>query len=365
MIAHELAHVVNRDAAVMTVVGGPGEALLAGGVRVAGQGWYPLMFGGALAAAIGWLGTLGTRALSRYREFAADAGAVALTGNPAALATALMKVSDGLVAIPKRDLRAAAVRDAFHLLPAERGATRSGSRRRTRRCGARIERLERLERALLQQPTNASARGVRHPPRVSAAGAPPRAHAPGRVPARPPAAAPGRERHKARERLERDVDARAGAARAPPAPRCRTSAIPRSCRVARAATTCWPRSATTRSWSSPARPARARRRSCRRSASSSAAASAGTIAHTQPRRLAARTVAERIADELKRAAGRRGRLRGALQRPVTRGHAAAAHDRRPAAGRDPAATGCCAATTRSSSTRRTSAASTSTSCSAT
>ena len=101
VIAHELAHVANRDAAVMTVVGGPGEALLTGGVRVAGQGWWPLMLGGALATAIGWCGTLGTRALSRYREFAADAGAVAMTGNPAALASALMKVSDGLVAIPQ------------------------------------------------------------------------------------------------------------------------------------------------------------------------------------------------------------------------------------------------------------------------
>ena len=43
-----------------------------------------------------------------------------MTGNPAALASALIKVSEGLVAIPQRDLRAAAVRDAFHLLPAAR-----------------------------------------------------------------------------------------------------------------------------------------------------------------------------------------------------------------------------------------------------
>src|SRR3954453_18273317 len=75
VIAHELAHVANRDAAVMTVVGGPGEALLSGGVRVAGQGWWPLVVGGAAATLIGWVGTLGTRALSRYREFAADEGA--------------------------------------------------------------------------------------------------------------------------------------------------------------------------------------------------------------------------------------------------------------------------------------------------
>ena len=74
VIAHELAHVANRDAAVMTVVGGPGEALLTGGVRVAGQGWWPLVAGRRRRALIGWIGTLGTRALSRYREFAADAG---------------------------------------------------------------------------------------------------------------------------------------------------------------------------------------------------------------------------------------------------------------------------------------------------
>jgi heat shock protein HtpX len=146
VIAHELAHVANRDAAVMTVVGGPGEALLSGGLRVAGHGW-PIGVGGAIAALIGWIGTVGTRALSRYREYAADAGAVAITGNPAALAAALIKVSDGLVAIPKADLRAASVHDAFHLLPAAREnhfalpATHPPLR-------ARIERLERLERIL-------------------------------------------------------------------------------------------------------------------------------------------------------------------------------------------------------------------------
>ena len=81
------------------------------------------MLGGAIAAAIGWIGTLGTRALSRYREFAADAGAVALTGNPAALASALMKVSDGLVAMPEaRPARGLAAR---RVPPAARRARES------------------------------------------------------------------------------------------------------------------------------------------------------------------------------------------------------------------------------------------------
>src|SRR4051794_8673694 len=147
VIAHELAHVANRDAAVMTVVGGPGEALLNGGVHMAGQGWWPMIAGGVAATAIGWVGSLGTRALSRYREFAADEGAVRLTGSPAALASALMKVSEGIGAIPRKDLRSAGVIDAFHLLPQSADdklrlpATHPPLQ-------ARIARLEKLERAL-------------------------------------------------------------------------------------------------------------------------------------------------------------------------------------------------------------------------
>jgi heat shock protein HtpX len=147
VIAHELAHVVNRDAAVMTVVGGPGEALLAGGVRVASQGWFPIMIGGVIASGIGWIGTFGTRALSRYREFAADEGAVAITGSPAALASALMKVSEGLVAMPRKDLRQAALHDAFHLLPVSKDAE-FGLPATHPPLTARIERLQRLERTL-------------------------------------------------------------------------------------------------------------------------------------------------------------------------------------------------------------------------
>ena len=106
------------------------------------------MLGGLLATAIGWTGTLGTRALSRYREFAADAGAVALTGNPAALAAALMKVSDGLVATPKADLREPRPRSTRSICcrpPTER---RFGLPPTHPPLRARVERLQRLERAL-------------------------------------------------------------------------------------------------------------------------------------------------------------------------------------------------------------------------
>jgi heat shock protein HtpX len=144
VVGHELAHVAHRDATVMTVVGGPGAVLIGGGRRVSRSGgWWPIQIGGLVALAIGWVASIGTRALSRYREFAADAGAVALTGNPAALASALMKVSEGVVAVPTRDLRAVAARDPFHLLPV--AEARNALLATHPSLAARIARLERLE----------------------------------------------------------------------------------------------------------------------------------------------------------------------------------------------------------------------------
>jgi heat shock protein HtpX len=145
VIAHELAHVAHRDATVMTVVGGPGAVLLDGGQSIM-KGWWPMMLGGIVAMAVGWVGSLGGRILSRYREFAADAGAVALTGSPAALASALTKVSEGLVGIPSRDLRAVAARDAFHLLPVAESEHRLPATHPP--LAARIERLQRMEARL-------------------------------------------------------------------------------------------------------------------------------------------------------------------------------------------------------------------------
>ncbi len=151
--AHELSHLAHRDAVVMTAVGGPGAVLLEGGPQLMRRGFW-LAPGGIVAYAIGWIARLGTNALSRYRELAADAGAAALTGHPAALASALRKVSGGIERIPARDLRAVAGRDAFHLLPvgvqaADRipwwrrggGATHPSLERR-------IARLEQMERRL-------------------------------------------------------------------------------------------------------------------------------------------------------------------------------------------------------------------------
>jgi heat shock protein HtpX len=140
VVGHELAHLVNHDAAVMTAVGGPGAVLLRGGRRLMGGGWL-LMFGGFVSMAIGWLSQLGTQTLSRHRELAADAGSAALTGRPAALASALRRISGELRLVPSEDLRLAAYRDAFHLLPVGEHGTHPP-------LAKRIERLERLEQRM-------------------------------------------------------------------------------------------------------------------------------------------------------------------------------------------------------------------------
>jgi heat shock protein HtpX len=145
VIGHELAHVANRDATVMTVVGGPAAVLVGGGAKAARIGVFPLNAGAVIAVVIGAVASVGSLALSRYREFAADAGAVALTGNPAALASALMKVSDDVHKLPSRDLREAVARDPFHLLPVGRSRGLLASHPS---LDARIARLERLEARL-------------------------------------------------------------------------------------------------------------------------------------------------------------------------------------------------------------------------
>jgi heat shock protein HtpX len=110
VIAHELSHIGNRDAVLMTVLAAPGVFVLRG-LRAS---WHNPDFGlrtkfGVLvfACAFGPVAMLSAglcRIVSRHRELAADRGAGLLTGSPAALAAALMRLSGDLRAIPGRDL---------------------------------------------------------------------------------------------------------------------------------------------------------------------------------------------------------------------------------------------------------------------
>ncbi|MFK0189987.1 zinc metalloprotease HtpX [Kitasatospora sp. NPDC090308] len=132
VLAHELSHVAHRDVAVMTVAGFLG--VLAGAMtRIA---LYGGMMGGGnrnsndqnaaiamvlipLASMVVYaISFLLTRLLSRYRELAADRAAAQLTGRPAALASALTKVTGQISAIPTKDLRQAQPYNAFYFAPA-------------------------------------------------------------------------------------------------------------------------------------------------------------------------------------------------------------------------------------------------------
>jgi heat shock protein HtpX len=72
----------------------------------------------AVSAAVYAISFLLIRALSRYRELAADRAGAMLTGRLSALASALSKVSGDIAAIPTRDLRAAEAFNAFFFAPA-------------------------------------------------------------------------------------------------------------------------------------------------------------------------------------------------------------------------------------------------------
>ncbi|MFC7077322.1 M48 family metalloprotease [Haloarcula halophila] len=148
VLAHELMHVKNRDATVMTLAsflpaltngehgllddmlpGERGSKLVVGALAVCGA--Y-LLSARIMAAPVGSLGfTLGfvvlagitvvlggvllgvftapvvvlSRSLSKYREYAADRSAALLTGDPAALVTALETLDSEVAVTPETDKR--------------------------------------------------------------------------------------------------------------------------------------------------------------------------------------------------------------------------------------------------------------------
>jgi heat shock protein HtpX len=131
VMAHELTHVINRDVMVMTLASF--FATLAATIAQ-----FALFFGGGFGGGYGRGGEeeediffvilvsvivyaisfLLLRALSRYREFAADRGSAVLTGRPSALASALLKISGTMERVPNQDLRKAETMSAFFILPA-------------------------------------------------------------------------------------------------------------------------------------------------------------------------------------------------------------------------------------------------------
>jgi len=135
VLAHELSHIANRDVLIMTLASF--FALLAGlitrfavyaglwgGDRRDNNGppvWLIVLLVSVITYALSYILI---RAISRYREYAADRGSALITGAPEHLMSALQKIAGNIARIPERDLREVASMNAFFIIPASvrRGA---------------------------------------------------------------------------------------------------------------------------------------------------------------------------------------------------------------------------------------------------
>jgi len=126
VMAHELAHVKNRDVLIMTVVSFFASiasmimqfAFFFGGGGDDEDGGLPFIVVLLASALVYVISFFLMMSLSRYREFTADRGAALTTGRPSALASALMTISGAMQRVPETDLREAERMNAFFIVPA-------------------------------------------------------------------------------------------------------------------------------------------------------------------------------------------------------------------------------------------------------
>ena len=132
VLAHELSHVAHRDVTVMTIASSAGimAGMLMQGARFgafAGRrdrnsaAFFLITL--LVSLVVYAISFFLTRLLSRYRELCADRSGAYLTMKPAALASALQKITGEIAAIPQRDLRASKAMNAFFIAPAISGAS--------------------------------------------------------------------------------------------------------------------------------------------------------------------------------------------------------------------------------------------------
>lgn len=132
VIAHELSHIKSRDVLVLTlaslfsiVASFLMRYALFGAMFGGGYGGRSRNNAGAsmliiiLVAVVTWIiSFIITRAISRYREYAADRGSAQMTGKPMELASALTKISGGMRQVPPQQHQRFQSLNAFFIIPA-------------------------------------------------------------------------------------------------------------------------------------------------------------------------------------------------------------------------------------------------------
>ena len=162
VLAHELSHVAHRDVLVMTVASSAGIAagLLLRFAQFGGMGRsrnnssaLPAVLVAVLVSLVVYaVSFLLLRLLSRYRELSADRAGAYLTLKPAALGSALQKISGEAAAIPQaRPARRARAASALCIVPALSGGL-SGLMATHPPLQQRLEQLARIQ-AELSRPT--------------------------------------------------------------------------------------------------------------------------------------------------------------------------------------------------------------------
>lgn len=160
VLAHELSHVRNRDVMVMTLANFFAvvaqlltRSFMWGGFG-GGYGRRNRDEGGSialvyLASILVWvISFFLIRAISRYREYAADRGSAILTGAPTNLMSALVKISGVMQRIPERDLREVQTMNAFFIIPAIKGDAMSELFSTHPSLDHRLARLRELSRTM-------------------------------------------------------------------------------------------------------------------------------------------------------------------------------------------------------------------------
>ncbi|MFB6202235.1 MAG: zinc metalloprotease HtpX [Halorhabdus sp.] len=154
VLAHELAHIKNRDVVVMTIASFLSTIaflivrwgwLFGGGRNRRGSGGIVVAI--AVSLVVWIVSYLLIRALSRYREYAADRGGAIITGQPSALASALAKIDSRMDRVPQEDLRSQSEMNAFFIIPISKGLIARLFRTHPT-TDNRIERLQALEREM-------------------------------------------------------------------------------------------------------------------------------------------------------------------------------------------------------------------------